>query len=77
MVNDNPRRGPAPDYTDATGGGAKLATAIGDGAQAEAARGLGVSPAFLNHLIHGRKSPGRELSVKIRDTYGVPVEAWP
>jgi len=70
------RRGPPPDYTEATGGGAKLAKAIGKVAQAEAARSLGVSPAFLNHMIHGRKAPGRELAIKIRDLYGVAVDVW-
>ena len=77
MANDNQRRGPAPDYSAATGAGAQLASAIGDGPQAEAARDLGVTPAFLNHLIHGRKSPGRLLSIRIEELYGVAVKAWP
>lgn len=70
------RRGPEPDYAETTGGGARLAAAIGSAPQAEAARALGVTPGFLNHLIHGRKMPGRELAVRIRDAYGVPVDAW-
>lgn len=70
------RRGPAPDYKEATGGGAQLAKAIGATAQAEVARALGVSPAFLNHLIHGRKAPGRELAIRIRDSYGVAIDVW-
>ena len=78
MSNDETpqRRGPSPDYTSATGGGAQLAIAIGGAAQAEAARMIGVSPAFLNHLIHGRKAPGRALAIKIRDVYGIAVDAW-
>jgi plasmid maintenance system antidote protein VapI len=71
-----PPKGPKPDYTGATGAAATLAAAIGDESQADAARQLGVSPGFLNHLLRGRKHPGLNLAVKIRDTYGIPVEAW-
>lgn len=70
------RRGPAPDYSAAAGGGALLAAALGDLPQAEAARMVGVTPAFLNHVIRGRKTPGRKLAICIRDVFGVPVDAW-
>lgn len=70
------RHGPRPDYTHTSGGGEQLAKALGDTPQAQAARRLGVSPAFLNHLLHGLRTPGRAVAVKIRDTYNVPIDAW-
>lgn len=44
--------------------------------QAYAARKMDISPGFMSHLLSGRKKPGRQLSVKLRDAYGVPIDAW-
>lgn len=76
MTDKRSRRGPQADYSELTGAGRALAEAIGDMPQARAARELGCTPAFFNHLIRGRKAPGRELAIRIRDVYGVPVDAW-
>ncbi len=70
------RCGPVPNYENATGGGARLACAIGHTSQADAAKILGISPAFLNHIIHGRKAPSLRCAIKIRDVYAVPVDLW-
>ncbi len=71
-----PARGPVPDYSGAGGAGGSLAVAIGGQTQTSAAALLGISPAFFNHLVRGRKSPGRKLAIKIRDRFGIPVEDW-
>lgn len=70
------RRGPAADYSEATGGARALADALDGKPQAQAARELGVTAAFFNHLLRGRKKPGLDLAIKIRDEFGVAVDVW-
>lgn len=76
MTDKRSRRGPKADYSGLSGAALELAKAIGDTPQARAARELGVTPAFFNHLIRGRKVPGRELAIRIRDKYGIPIDSW-
>lgn len=68
--------GPRADYSKASGGGKALIDAMGQMSQAEAARELGVSAGFIHRLIRGEKRPGLDLAKKIRDRFGVPVDAW-
>ena len=68
--------GVRPIYSDLTGPGAMLARALGDESQTAAARRLGITPGYFNHVIRGRKLPSRQLAVKIRNIYGIPVDAW-
>ncbi len=76
MAVEHRYRGPQADYSETTGGGRALAEAIGDTPQAHVARDLGISPAFLNHLIRGRKTPGLGLAVRIQQQFGVQPDAW-
>jgi hypothetical protein len=71
--------GPQPNYQELPSAGAQeLAEALiaRRWSQAAGAKTLGCSPGFLNHLLHGRKLPGRTLALKIQDTLGVRVESW-
>jgi len=40
------------------------------------AKTAGLTPSFLNHLLYGRKRPGTETIVKLKQAIGIPVEAW-
>lgn len=44
--------------------------------QAAAARAMDIHPGFLSHMLRGRKAPSRTMAIKIRDTFGVAIEAW-
>lgn len=37
---------------------------------------LGLSPSYIAMLIKGSRRPGLGVAVKIRDRFGIPVEAW-
>ncbi len=76
MEKKSTTRGPKADYSETKDGGKALAAAIGEMSQARAAAQLSVTPAFLNHLIHGRKTPGLALARAIRDRFKVSVDAW-
>lgn len=43
---------------------------------ADVARDLKVDPAMVAKLAYGERKPGRALSLRLRDVYGVPIEAW-
>jgi len=40
------------------------------------AKSTDLTPSFLNHLLYGRKRPGTETIVKLKQAIGIPVEAW-
>lgn len=44
--------------------------------QGQAERDLDVSAGVVSRLLSGDRLPGRTLGLRIRDTYGVPLEAW-
>ena len=57
---------------------AKLRELIGDahGAQAEAARRLGIPPDRVSRLLSEERGPSLSLAVKIRDEYGIDPGLW-
>lgn len=44
--------------------------------QAAAARLVGVTQQQFGRLLAGTRRPGLECAIRIRDAFGVPVEAW-
>lgn len=63
-----------------TPAGRALAYAItleDEGDATNAAAALGCSVGMVSLLVHGKKSPGRKLSLKIEERYGVSAKLWP
>ena len=45
-------------------------------AQSSAAKAIGCSAGFLNHLLQGHKTPGLALAVRIQRLFGVHADTW-
>lgn len=57
-------------------GGRLVAELVGRVGAAEFGRRVRTSEAMVRHLATGRKAPGADLRERIRQAYGVPLEAW-
>lgn len=44
--------------------------------QREAARKLGIHQSTLNKILKRTRLPGRHSAIAIRDTTGIPLDAW-
>lgn len=44
--------------------------------QTAAAEKLGVHKTTLNKILKGTRLPGRQIATTIRDTTGIPLDAW-
>jgi hypothetical protein len=47
-----------------------------DESHADVARTLELHPGMVAKLLYGDRRPGRALSLRLRDRYGTPIEAW-
>lgn len=43
---------------------------------AQFAARLGISPAYLSQILHGRRRPGLDVLARMRDLTGIPPVAW-
>lgn len=46
------------------------------GTQGQKAQRLTLAQPYVSQLCNGKRTPGDELKGRLRDMYGVPVEAW-
>lgn len=55
----------------------KLSAAVHQaGGVTAAAHQLGVSPSTVSYLLDGKRNPGLELAFRIRELFGIRLEAW-
>lgn len=59
-------------------GALRLASAILDQGlnNAEAGRQVGLSESFFGRLLSGKRKPGREAAIQLRNRFSVPLEDW-
>lgn len=47
-----------------------------EGSQSQAARVLDVDQSYLNRVARSERVPGLEIRKKLKEHYGIPLEAW-
>lgn len=49
---------------------------IGEGSQSQAALAVNVEQSYLNRVARGERVPGLDVRRRLKEHYGIPLEAW-